>query len=166
MPMVSRLQTKKSNIAGVMRVTPEWNLGTWPGDNPNQCAQQFSCPPPTVNFDNFAPVQNLYFDIGCGGPDDFTFKAAVNASWLTVSPNHGSISCATSPELRVFASVSDWSKLQAGANTATITFTATSASQPPLTLPATFVAQKNTLPTNFKGLLYLSSSGYKVSDHF
>lgn len=148
--MVSRLQTNKSNIAGVMRVTPEWTLGTWPGDNPNQCAQGYSCPPPTVNFDNFAPIQNFYFDISAGGPDAFTFTASSNESWLTVSPNHGSIS-STSNELRVFASVPEWSKLSAGANTATITFTATSTSQPVLVLPATFVAQKNTLPASFKG---------------
>lgn len=149
-----------------MRIVPEGTMGAWwaecilswigfltprrPGDNPNDCAQMYSCPNPTVTFDNFNPIPNFYVDVGSGGPASFTFTAASNASWLTLSPAKGSIS-STAPEQRVFASVKDWSKLSSGDNTAVITFTATASGQPDLSVPVTFVATKNTLPSEFKG---------------
>jgi hypothetical protein len=152
MPLISRVQSKKQALAGVMRIVPEGTLGAWPGDNPNQCAQGFSCPPPTVTLDNFSPISNLYFDVGAGGPASFTFAVTSNASWLTLSPAKGSIS-SSSPEQRVFASVKDWSKLAAGANTAQITFVATTKGQPSLSVPATFIATKNTPTSGFKGFV-------------
>ena len=121
-----------------------------PGDNPNQCAQGYSCPPPTVTLDNFSPISNRYFDVGAGGPAPFTFTTTSNVPWLTLSPAKGSIS-PDAPEQRVVASVNDWSKLAAGANTAQITFVATTKGQPSLSVTATLIATRNTPAPGFKG---------------
>ncbi|KAF9481597.1 hypothetical protein BDN70DRAFT_517933 [Pholiota conissans] len=152
MPLISRVQTKKQALAGVMRIAPEGTLGAWPGDNPNQCAQGYGCPPPSITLDNFSPISNRYIDVGSGGPAPFTFTATSNVSWLTLSPAKGSIS-PTAPEQRVFASVTDWSKLSAGVNSAQITFTATSSGQPPLSVPVMFYATKNSPSSGFKGFV-------------
>jgi hypothetical protein len=122
-----------------------------PGDNPNQCAQGYGCPPPAISLDPFAPFGNRYIDVGAGGPVPFTFAVSSNASWLQLSPTQGSIS-PKSPEQRVFASVPDWSKLSIGENMAVITFTATAANQPPLTVIVNFNAVKPNLPADFKGM--------------
>lgn len=121
-----------------------------PGDNPNDCAQQYSCPNPTVLLDNFNPISNFYVDVGAGGPAPFTFTAVSNASWLALSPAKGSIS-PSAAEQRVFASVSDWSKLSAGQNFATVTFNAVASGQPDLAVPVMFVVTKNSVPSGFKG---------------
>jgi hypothetical protein len=152
MPLVSRVQSKKQVLAGVMRIVPEGTLGAWPGDNSNQCAQGYSCGPPTVTLDNFSPISNRYFDVGAGGPAPFTFTATSNVPWLTLTPAKGSIS-PDAPEQRVFASVNDWSKLSAGANNAQITFVATAKGQPSLSVSAVFVATKNTPASGFKGFV-------------
>ena len=110
----------------------------------------YSCPNPTVFMDNFNPISNFYVDVGAGGPAPFTFTAVSNASWLTLSPSKGSIS-PNAPEQRVFASVSNWSKLSAGQNFATVTFTAVASGQPNLSVPVMFVVTKNAVPSGFKG---------------
>ncbi|KAF8176262.1 hypothetical protein BJ912DRAFT_1024351 [Pholiota molesta] len=138
MPLISRVQTKKQALAGVMRLAPEGTMGAWPGDNPNQCAQGYSCPPPSITLDNFSPISNRYIDVGAGGPAPFTFTTSSNVSWLTQ---------------RVFISVPDWSKLSAGVNSAQITFTATSSSQPALAVPVMFYATKNTQQADSKGFV-------------
>ncbi|KAH9476877.1 hypothetical protein JR316_0010793 [Psilocybe cubensis] len=152
MPMISRVQSKKNALAGVMRIVPEGTLGAWPGDNPNQCAQGYSCPPPSVTLDNFSPIADRYFDVGAGGPTPFTFTATSNVTWLKLTPAKGSIS-PSAPEQRVIASVTDWSKLSAGSNSAQITFTATATGQAPLVVPVMFFAVKNTPPSGFKGFV-------------
>lgn len=121
-----------------------------PGDNPNQCAQGYSCPPPSITLDNFSPISNRYIDVGAGGPAPFTFTTSSNVSWLTLTPAKGSIS-PNAPEQRVFISVPDWSKLSAGLNSAQITFTATSSGQPALAVPVMFYATKNAPASGFKG---------------
>ncbi|KAF8889120.1 hypothetical protein BD779DRAFT_1662212 [Infundibulicybe gibba] len=141
MPMITRVQAKKQALAGVMRIAPEGTLGAWPGDNPNQCAQGYSCPPPSISLDNFAPFGNRFIDVGAGGPAPFTFTASSNASWLKLSPTHGSIS-PTAPEQR---------STPAGVSNAVITFTATASKQPPLVVTAMFSATKSSVPSGFKG---------------
>ncbi|GLB44507.1 putative glycosyl hydrolase family 115 [Lyophyllum shimeji] len=152
MPAVNRVQSRKQALAGVMRIVPEGTLGAWPGDNPNQCAQGYGCPPPSISLDPFAPFGNRYIDVGAGGPVPFTFTATADQPWLALSPAQGSIS-PSAPEQRVFASVKDWSQLQDGVNTATITFTATAKGQPNLKVTVGFTANKNTLPGGFKGFV-------------
>lgn len=116
----------------------------------------YNCPPPTVTLDPFDAFQNRYIDVGAGGPAPFTFTVTSNATWVKLSPTRGSIST-SNPEQRVFASVPDWSKLAAGANFATLTFTATAKNQlvNVLTVPVVFAANntKSALPSNFKGKL-------------
>ncbi|KDR78329.1 hypothetical protein GALMADRAFT_138431 [Galerina marginata CBS 339.88] len=152
MPLISRVQTKKQALAGVMRIVPEGTLGAWPGDNPNQCSQGYSCPPPTVTVDNFSPIVDRYIDVGAGGPTPFTFTVTGNVTWLKFSTSKGSISPST-PEQRVFVSVADWSKLSAGSNFAQVTFTATASGQPALAVPVMVVAVKNTPSSGFKGFV-------------
>ncbi|KAF8999865.1 hypothetical protein BDQ17DRAFT_1427597 [Cyathus striatus] len=152
MPMVTRMQKNKQNLAGVMRIVPEGTLGAWPGDNPNQCSQGYSCPPPTMAIDNFSPIANRYIDVGAGGPIGFTFTVSSNVSWLSVSPSKGTVNAQNSPEQRVFASP-DWSKLPNGQSNALLTFNATASGQPPLTVTVMFNAQKNALPGDFKGFV-------------
>ncbi|KAF8154169.1 hypothetical protein B0H34DRAFT_720746 [Crassisporium funariophilum] len=152
MPAISRVQSRKQALAGAMRIIPEGTLGAWPGDNPNQCAQGYSCPPPTITLDNFSPIKDRYIDVSAGGPSSFTFTASSNVPWLKLSTTKGSIT-ATAPEQRVFASIPDWTQLKAGANNAIITFTATASGQPPLSVPVTLVATKNALASGFKGFV-------------
>ncbi|KAF8889126.1 hypothetical protein BD779DRAFT_1672064 [Infundibulicybe gibba] len=149
MPMVTRVQSKKQALAGVMRIAPEGTLGAWPGDNPNQCSQGYNCPPPSLSLDNFAPFGNRFVDVGAGGPVPFTFTASSNASWVKLSVTHGSIS-PTAPEQRVFVSA-DWNQLPAGVSNAVITFTATASKQPSLAVPVMFSATKSSVPSGFKG---------------
>jgi hypothetical protein len=152
MPMISRVQTKKQALPGVMRLVPEGTWGAWPGDNPNDCAQQYSCPNPTVTLDNFSPITDFYFDVGAGGPAPFTFTVTSNVTWLTFSASKGSIS-PDAPEQRVFVSVANWDDLDAGSNEAEITFTATASGQPALAVPNTFIAIKNVPSSDFKGFV-------------
>ncbi|KAF8193215.1 glycoside hydrolase family 115 protein [Mycena galopus ATCC 62051] len=149
MPPISRVQKNKQALPGVMRISPEGSLASWPGDNQFQCAAMFSCPPPTLNMDQFDPIPNIFIDVGAGGPAPFRFAAVSNSSWLIVSPSHGSIS-PTNTEERVFVSV-DWDQLPEGLTTANITFTAVSGS-PPTTLeyPAFILANKTGFPVVLK----------------
>ncbi|RDB17758.1 hypothetical protein Hypma_001072 [Hypsizygus marmoreus] len=152
MPAINRVQARKQALAGIMRIVPEGTLGAWPGDNSNQCAQGYNCPPPSISLDPFSPFGNRYIDVGAGGPVPFTFKATSNESWVSLSPAQGSIS-PKSPEQRVFVTVKDWSRLTAGTHTATVTFTATAAKQPPLAVQVVFTATKTTLPGSFRGFV-------------
>ncbi|KAF8900162.1 hypothetical protein CPB84DRAFT_1847412 [Gymnopilus junonius] len=154
MPMISRVQSKKQALPGVMRIAPEGSLGAWPGDNPNQCAQGYSCPPFTMTLDNFSPISNRFVDVGAGGPQPFTFTVSSNVSWLQFTPSKGSIS-PNAPEQRVFISV-DWSKLSAGDSFAQINFNATAPGEFPLgpeSEPMFFVATKNAVAGGFKGFV-------------
>ncbi|KAJ6625989.1 hypothetical protein B0H10DRAFT_2430075 [Mycena sp. CBHHK59/15] len=152
MPPISRVQKNKQALPGVMRISPEGSLAAWPGDNQFQCGQMFNCPPPTVNIDQFDPIPNRFIDVGAGGPAPFTFTATVNASWLTLSATHGSIS-PSNTEQRIFATV-DWSQLPAGLSEAAINFTATSGNPPTKQMtPAFIVANKTDVPAGFKGFI-------------
>ncbi|KAG8788167.1 hypothetical protein FRC12_014862 [Ceratobasidium sp. 428] len=110
MPAVNRVASKKQALAGPMRISIEGSLGAWPGDNSNQCAQGYNCPPPSLPpLDPYTPSKTRYIDISAGGPNTFSWTATSNASWLTLSPASGSVS-ASKPETRMTVSV-DWSKL-------------------------------------------------------
>ena len=122
-----------------------------PGDNSNQCAQGYNCPPPSVTLDPYSPFGNRYVDVGAGGPVPFTFTVKSNASWVTITPSNGNIS-PKDPETRVFVSVNDWNKLNNGQNAATLTFTATTKDkQKPLSVTVNFFANRYSLPGDFKG---------------
>ncbi|TFK71208.1 hypothetical protein BDN72DRAFT_870059 [Pluteus cervinus] len=152
MPPITRVQPKKQALSGVMRIVPEGTPGAWPGDNPNQCAQGYDCPPPSITLDSFSTFPNRYIDVGAGGPASFTFTVKSSSSWLQLSPEQGSVS-AKSPEQRVFVSVKDWSQLAAGQNNAVLTFTAKASGQADLSVTVNVVANKNTLPAGFKGFV-------------
>ncbi|KAK0237300.1 hypothetical protein EDD85DRAFT_837135 [Armillaria nabsnona] len=144
MPPITRVPPKKQALAGVMRIAPEGTLGAWPGDNPNQCAQGYSCPAPTIVLDSFDTFQNRYVDVGAGGSATFTFSITANVSWIVLNTTHGEVS-PDDPEQRVYISVSDWNALDAGNSYASITFTAQAEGQPDLSVPVIFVAH-NTMP--------------------
>ncbi|KAH8077106.1 hypothetical protein BXZ70DRAFT_708274 [Cristinia sonorae] len=149
-PMTTRVQSKKQALAGVMRVSPEGFAASWPGDMLNQCALGYNCGPPTLTLDPFTPAGNRFVDIGAAGPNPFTFTVTTNASWLKPSVTKGSISTKNTED-RIFFTP-DWSKVS-GAQTAQITFTATSSSQPTLVQSVLFVANKTVVPGNFKGFV-------------
>jgi len=152
MPMISRVASKKQALPGPMRISPEGTLGTWPGDNPNQCAQGYSCPPPTITLDSFVPFGNRFIDIGAGGPSPFTFTASANVSWLKITPSSGSISPSDNEtEFRIFLSV-DWSQVT-GVENAVINFNATIPNQPEMTTQAYFVANHTVPASGFKGFV-------------
>lgn len=119
-----------------------------PGDNPNQCAQGYNCPNPSVVFDPFITFGNFYFDVGAGGPTPFAWTATSNVSWLILDPPKGSVSENTK-EQRVFASV-DWDQVT-GAETALISFDADVQGQPPMSLTVTFTANHTEVPGDFTG---------------
>ncbi|KAG6809899.1 hypothetical protein H0H92_014200 [Tricholoma furcatifolium] len=153
MPAVSIVQPKKMALAGVMRISPENTLGSWPGDNPNQCSQGYNCPAPVITLDNFDTFGNKYLDVGLGSPTGFTWVATSNASWLDISVTQGTVTAAN-PETRVFFSVKDWSQLPAGTSYAALNFTANAVGQKiPLVVPVVFEAIKNELPSSFSGFV-------------
>ncbi|KIY66773.1 glycoside hydrolase family 115 protein [Cylindrobasidium torrendii FP15055 ss-10] len=153
MPTITRVQGKKQALSGAMRLVVENNPGAWPGDNPNQCAQGYSCPPPSITIDAFDVFGNKYVDVGAGGPKAFTFNVSTNASWLTVEPAGGSVS-ADSPESRVFLSV-DWDQLEAGSTSAVATFKSLDEDQHSLSVGVTVVASntKPSVPADFTGFV-------------
>ena len=120
-----------------------------PGDNPNQCAAQFNCPPPMLTLDNFVPFNSRFIDVGAGGPLPFTFTATTNATWLKLTPSTGNVS-PSNPEVRVEATV-NWDSIPVGESFARITFTARPQGQPPASVQAFFVATKNASPNGFRG---------------
>lgn len=122
-----------------------------PGDNPNQCALGYNCPPPTLTLDSFVPFGNRYIDIGAGGPASFAFSLTSNVTWLHLSSTKGSIT-PSSPEQRVFASV-DWSAVT-GVQNAIITITATAAGQPSSSQAVYLVANHTVAPSDFKGTCF------------
>lgn len=169
MPPVTRIMSQKQALPGVMRISPEGTLAAWcairyclgdspfnlvlirPGDNPNQCAQQYNCPPPVIALDNFDTFGNRYVDVGAGGPASFTFSIASNVSWISISQTQGSVT-PSALEQRVFFGVKDWSQVPLGTTTAALNFTAIAAKQLPLVVPAFFTVTKNSVPSSFKGI--------------
>ncbi|KAI0339135.1 hypothetical protein BDW22DRAFT_1336794 [Trametopsis cervina] len=150
MPAVSRVQAKKQALAGPMRIGLEGSLGAWPGDNPNQCAQGYSCPPPTLKFDTYIPFGNKYIDVGAGGPSSFVFALQSNVTWLKLSATKGSIST-KAPEQRIWVSV-DWTKVT-GVENAVITIQANATGQPPSSQQVMIVANHTSVPSGFKGFV-------------
>ncbi|KAF7305914.1 GH115-C domain-containing protein [Mycena chlorophos] len=162
MPLISRVQTKKQSLPGVMRLSPEGTMGTWPGDNMFQCPQMYSCGPPTLVLDPYDTFGNRFVDVGAGGPVNFTFTAETNASWLTVNPTKGSVAAAD-PEVRVWFSV-DWDEVPEGLSYANVTFHpfGPGVDQHPtpagvVSYPVNFIANKTVLPENFTG--FVESAG-------
>lgn len=107
-----------------------------------------------MSLDNFSPITNRYVDVAAGGPIPFTFTVTSSAPWIKLSVTKGSIS-PKSPEQRVYLEVADWNQLKDGANSAQVTFKATAAGQPDMSVTVTINAQKNTVDGGFKGALFV-----------
>lgn len=156
MPMITRVPAKKQALPGPMRIALEGSMGAWPGDDMFDCAQMFSCPPPTLPaLDNFTPGGSRWIDIGAGGPNNFTWSAISNVSWLIISPSNGSISPSNSNsdiEMRLELSV-NWTQLEQGNSFASIVISANATGQPTETQQIYFVANKTSVPTDFKGFV-------------
>ena len=114
----------------------------------NNCAQEYSCPDPTIAIDPFVTTGNRFVDISAGGPTPFTFSTTSNASWVNIESGEGSIS-PSSPEQRVFLSV-DWSKVS-GAEAALLRFTAKPENQTTMSVTVTLVANNTQVPSGFSG---------------
>lgn len=125
----------------------------------NNCAQGYGCPNPSLSIDPFVPAGNRFVDVAAGGPTPFTFAVTSNASWLTITPEKGSIS-PDAPEQRVFLSV-DWSKVS-GVQTAMIKFAANAQDQPPMSVPVSFTANHTVVPSGFSGMLRMMAVGNRV----
>ncbi|GJJ14027.1 hypothetical protein Clacol_008284 [Clathrus columnatus] len=152
MPAVNRVPAKKQALPGPMRIALEASMGAWPGDDMFDCAQEYSCAPPDMlPLDPFTPVQSRWMDISAGGPNPFTWAVTSNVSWLSISPSHGSISTSNT-DTRVELSV-DWSKLSAGTSFASLIVSANATGQPVETQQIFFVANKTTVPSDFKGFV-------------
>ncbi|KAG9079371.1 hypothetical protein FS749_008573, partial [Ceratobasidium sp. UAMH 11750] len=151
MPAVNRVAAKKQALAGPMRITIEGSLGAWPGDNSNQCAQGYNCPPPSLPpLDPYTPGKTRYIDISAGGPNTFSWTASSNASWLTLSPASGSVS-ASKPETRMTVSV-DWTKLGSTTGYASIVIKSAASKQ---------VGGATSVMVNFAALGRSPASGFK-----
>ncbi|KAI0691797.1 hypothetical protein BC835DRAFT_1278866 [Cytidiella melzeri] len=150
MPPVTRVQAKKQALAGPLRMGLEGSLGAWPGDNPNQCAQGYSCPTPALTFDTYLPFGNRYIDIGAGGPSSFKFSLTSNVTWLHFSTAAGTITT-DAPEQRVYVSV-DWSKVT-GVENAAILITGNATGQPSTSQPLLVVANHTVAPSDFRGFV-------------
>ncbi|EPQ55955.1 hypothetical protein GLOTRDRAFT_121307 [Gloeophyllum trabeum ATCC 11539] len=149
MPMITRMQARKENIAGVMRIVPEGTMGAWPGDNKYNCA---NCP---ITLDPYMPFGNRYVDIGAGGPAPFSWRASTNASWLNVSTTSGSIDTNNS-ETRVYVSA-NWSQVS-GVQYGAVTFRATTPNPPNpgqtvLSQSVYFVANNTSPAAGFSGFV-------------
>lgn len=152
MPQISRVQAKKQALPGPMRIGLEGSSGAWPGDNPNDCAQQFSCPNPTLlAFDPFMPFGNRYIDIAAGGPNSFNWNISADQQWVKFSQSSGSIT-ASQPEKRILVSV-DWNNVQGSSQIANIQVQATSAGQAPMGQTIGVVANKTGVPSGFHGFV-------------
>ncbi|KAF8577643.1 glycoside hydrolase family 115 protein [Ramaria rubella] len=151
MPPVTRVPTKKQALPGPMRIALEGSPGAWPGDDMFDCAQEYSCPPPTLpTLDPFNPVQSRWVDIGAGGPNTFNFNATSNVTWLKIIPSQGTITT-SNKEQRLELSV-DWSDVS-GTEFASIEFSATAKGQPLESQQVFFVASKTSVPSRFKGFV-------------
>lgn len=100
-----------------------------PGDGVNNCAQGYSCPPPTITLDFYAPTNSRFVDIDLGGPTPADFTLSANVTWLKFSAAKGSLK-PSNPDTRVEFSV-DWDQVQ-GVQAAQINVNATADGFPAL----------------------------------
>jgi hypothetical protein len=123
----------------------------------NNCAQQYSCPDPVLNFlTNFGPTTR-YVDIASSGPIAFTWNATVSAPWLTVSQTTGTVAPGAAPT-RVLLSV-NWSKFptDGAMHTGVARFESTTGENTGVTLPAIMQAT----PSGWHG--FVEGDGVVVS---
>lgn len=123
------------------------------------CAQMFSCPPPTMPaLDNFTPGGTRWIDVSAGGPSNFTWAATSNVSWLIISPSNGSISPSSNINIidtRLELSV-NWTHLEntEGNSFASIMLSANATGQPTETQEILFIANKTVVPSGFTGMSF------------
>lgn len=119
------------------------------------CAQGFSCPPPTLpTLDPFNPFQSRWIDVSAGGPNTFSWNVTSDVSFAKVSPSSGTIST-SKKEQRLEVSV-DWSKVSNSTATATLTFTAVAKGQQTESQQIILNVAKTSVPSSFKGVLEIS----------
>jgi hypothetical protein len=141
-------------LSGYLRIGIEGSLGAWPGDNSNQCAQGYNCPPPTLPaLDPFVPAGNRYIDISSGGPNYFTWKISADAPWVKFSITSGTVG-ADPKEQRVFVSV-DWAQAKAATQSAVITVSAQSTGQQDMSTTVLLTALSRAPAADFKGKIYV-----------
>lgn len=142
MPGVNRVQKNKIPLPGPMRIAMENSAGAWyapfslifvsstqliafpfarrPGDNSNDCAQGYSCPPPSLlTFDPYMPIASRYLQISLGGSGEFTWNITTTAPWIKLSSAKGSINRAN-PDTTVEVSI-DWGHVPTSSVTGSIT---------------------------------------------
>jgi hypothetical protein len=151
MPPITMVQAKKQALPGPLRITPEDSMGTWPGDNPNQCAQGYSCPPPTILLDAYLPYGSKFLDIGAGGPAAFSWTAGANESWVKLSHASGHVTPGGN-ETRLLISV-DWPALNGTTGYALLTLNASAKGQPMQSTTAYIRAAHTAAPANFSGFV-------------
>lgn len=94
-----------------MRVTIEGSKGAWPGDNVNNCAQGYGCPPPTLQaIGRYSASQTRSIYVSSGSCTDFEYWTSANVSWLNISPSSGSIKADGSTDAEVLISV-NWDQV-------------------------------------------------------
>ncbi len=130
-----------------------------PGDNPNQCAQGYNCPPPTLRtFDPYTPAKSRFIDVSAGGPNSFSWTAVPSASWIKLSVSSGSVT-RSKPDTRIEVSV-DWSKVS-GYTSGQITLSTPGNS--PLYKESQVIlvnANKTAVSSGFHGMIGLSLSDF------
>jgi len=130
----------------------EGSTGAWPGDNPNDCAQQFSCPNPSLlAMDPFVPAGNRYIEIAAGGPSTFAWTLDTTAPWVKFSQTKGMVT-AKSADTRVFLSV-DCSKMSGSSDIALINVNATSQGQADMNQVVMWQANKTAPASGFSGFV-------------
>ncbi|KAG9028880.1 hypothetical protein FRB95_005930 [Tulasnella sp. JGI-2019a] len=149
---VNRVQKNKVPLPGPMRIAIESSAGAWPGDNGNNCAQGYGCPPPTLlTFDPYMPNPSRYIDISLGGPGSFKWNITKSAPWIKVSSSQGSVD-RTNPDTTIEVSI-DWSAVTTSTVSGSVTVYDTTASfySPGDYQQVLIVANKTSLPSSFHG---------------
>ncbi|KAH7105110.1 hypothetical protein BKA62DRAFT_767364 [Auriculariales sp. MPI-PUGE-AT-0066] len=149
MPPLWRVRTQAAALSGAMRVTIEGILGAWPGDNVNNCAQGYNCPPPTLpTLSPYGPTAR-YIDVSPSGPKAFAYAATVPAAWVSLKNANGTVNPTDSVK-RIEVAV-DWAKFPAVAGVQTTQVTIKSSLGESVQVIVNAV--KTAAPADFKGFV-------------
>ncbi|CDZ98253.1 hypothetical protein [Phaffia rhodozyma] len=143
-----------------MRLTIEESA--WPGDNSNQCAIGYNCPPPMLpTLTQYGP-KSRYFEVGQGsGVTKYTFVVAPNVTFVELSTTGNSVlaSDESTWQQRIELTVPDWSQVPEGSSIVALSINSTTSD--PSFLPAG-IAQtytiyatvvKEDVPSDFTGFV-------------
>jgi len=163
LPPTARVLTMSPALAGSMRLSVEGSLGAWPGDDMNNCAQQYSCPDPVLNFlTTFGPTTR-YVDIASSGPVTFTWNTTLSQDWLMVSQATGTVSSGALPT-RVLISVNWTAFPQDNAmHMGVVRFESTTGESTGVTIP---VIRQAAPPSGFHGFVEGDGVVSMEAEHF